>query len=58
MQHTFSFYQKFCEFSKCLEPVGEFPYTTKDGHIYCSPECAFLAEEDIEIGDVSCADMV
>ena len=36
---------KFCENPMCLEPVHEFPYTTPDGRVYCSPVCRFDHEE-------------
>lgn len=38
----------FCEYEECFQPVGCFPYTTRDGKIFCSPECFYLAEEDAD----------
>jgi len=39
----------FCEYEECFQPVGCFPYTTRDNHVFCSPECAYLAEEDANV---------
>jgi len=45
---------KFCENPECLAPVGEFPYTTRDGRVFCDALCAYIHDENLDVGDVSC----
>lgn len=49
MKTPFVMDSKFCEYEECFQPVGCFPYTTRDGKIFCGPTCAYLAEEDANV---------